>query len=61
MHRFFLPKPYAEEMVISGMDAHHIIDVLRMQPGDTVTLAGIDLYEPVSASSAALRDWAATR
>ena len=42
MHRFFLPKPYAEEMVISGMDAHHIIDVLRMQPGDTVQVAADD-------------------
>ena len=34
MHRFFIPKPYKQEMQITGRDAHHIIDVLRMVPGD---------------------------
>ena len=34
MHRFFIPKPFKEEMQITGRDAHHIIDVLRMVPGD---------------------------
>ena len=33
MHRFFIPKPYKKEMQITGRDAHHIIDVLRMVPG----------------------------
>lgn len=34
MHRFFIPKPFKQEMQITGRDAHHIIDVLRMVPGD---------------------------
>ena len=29
MHRFFIPKPYKQEMQITGRDAHHIMDVLR--------------------------------
>ena len=27
MHRFFIPKPYKQEMQITGRDAHHIMDV----------------------------------
>ena len=33
MHRFFIPKPYKQEMQITGRDAHHIMDVLRMGSG----------------------------
>ena len=33
MHRFFIPKPYKQEMQITGRDAHHIMDVLRMGVG----------------------------
>ena len=42
MHRFFIPKPYSPVMTISGMDAHHIVDVLRMQPGERVQVAADD-------------------
>jgi 16S rRNA (uracil1498-N3)-methyltransferase len=42
MHRFFIPKPYRPVMTITGMDAHHIVDVLRMQPGDRVQVAADD-------------------
>ena len=42
MHRFFIPKPYKQEMQITGQDAHHIIDVLRMGPGDPLQVVADD-------------------
>ena len=42
MHRFFIPKPYKQEMQITGRDAHHIIDVLRMVPGDRLQVVADD-------------------
>ena len=42
MHRFFIPKPFKEEMHITGQDAHHIIDVLRMQPGEQIQIVADD-------------------
>lgn len=42
MHRFFIPQPYKEQMTISGMDAHHIQDVLRMQVGTRVQVVADD-------------------
>ena len=42
MHRFFIPKPYKKEMQITGRDAHHIIDVLRMVPGDRLQVVADD-------------------
>ena len=42
MHRFFIPKPFKEEMRITGRDAHHIIDVLRMQPGEQIQIVADD-------------------
>jgi 16S rRNA (uracil1498-N3)-methyltransferase len=42
MHRFFIPKPFKQEMQITGRDAHHIIDVLRMVPGDRLQLVADD-------------------
>lgn len=42
MHRFFIPRPFAPEMTITGMDAHHILDVLRMQEGDTLQAVADD-------------------
>ena len=42
MHRFFIPKPFKEEMQITGKDAHHIIDVLRMAPGDRLQVVADD-------------------
>ena len=42
MHRFFIPKPYKQEMQITGRDAHHIIDVLRMVPGDRLQAVADD-------------------
>ena len=42
MHRFFIPKPYKKEMQITGRDAHHIIDVLRMAPGDRLQVVADD-------------------
>ena len=42
MHRFFIPKPFKEEMQITGRDAHHIIDVLRMVPGDRLQAVADD-------------------
>ena len=35
MHRFFIPRPYADEMEIDGIDARHIYTVLKMKPGLT--------------------------
>jgi len=42
MQRFFIPKPFKQEMQITGRDAHHIIDVLRMRPGDRLQVATDD-------------------
>lgn len=42
MHRFFIPRPFKQEMQITGRDAHHIIDVLRMQPGEQVQVVADD-------------------
>ena len=42
MHRFFIPKPFKQEMQITGQDAHHIIDVLRMGPGEQIQIVADD-------------------
>ena len=42
MHRFFIPKPFKQEMQIAGQDAHHIMDVLRMGPGDLLQVVADD-------------------
>ena len=42
MHRFFIPKPFKQEMQIAGQDAHHIIDVLRMLPGEQIQIVADD-------------------
>ena len=42
MHRFFIPRSFKQEMQITGRDAHHIIDVLRMQPGEQVQVVADD-------------------
>ena len=42
MHRFFIPKPFKQEMQITGQDAHHIIDVLRMDSGDRLQVVADD-------------------
>lgn len=42
MHRFFIPRPFKQEMQITGRDAHHIIDVLRMQPGEQIQVVADD-------------------
>lgn len=39
MRRFFVDGLLSSRMVITGGDAHHICHVLRLQPGDLVTLA----------------------
>lgn len=40
MRRFFLNAPISNSMEITGNDAHHIIRVLRMKLGDTITIVG---------------------
>ena len=42
MHRFFLPRAFSPVMTITGMDAHHIKDVLRLQAGDQVQVVADD-------------------
>ena len=42
MHRFFIPRPYAENMIIDGIDARHIYTVLKMKPGETVQIVSDD-------------------
>ena len=42
MHRFFIPRPFKQEMQITGRDAHHIIDVLRMALGDSLQVVADD-------------------
>lgn len=42
MHRFFIPRPYAENMMIDGVDARHIYTVLKMKPGEKVQIVSDD-------------------
>lgn len=42
MHRFFVEADYEENMVLSGPVAHHILDVLRMQPEEEMELVTDD-------------------
>ena len=42
MHRFFIPHPYAENMMIDGIDARHIYTVLKMKPGEKVQIVSDD-------------------
>ena len=42
MHRFFIPRPYAETMEIDGVDARHIYTVLKMKPGEKVQIVSDD-------------------
>jgi len=42
MHRFFIPRPYADEMEIDGIDARHIYTVLKMKPGEKVQIVSDD-------------------
>jgi len=42
MHRFFIPRAFQERMTITGQDAHHMMDVLRMKPGDVIQIASDD-------------------
>ena len=42
MHRFFIPRPYAEAMMIDGVDARHIYTVLKMKPGEKVQIVSDD-------------------
>ncbi len=42
MHRFFIPRPYAETMEIEGVDARHIYTVLKMKPGEKVQIVSDD-------------------
>ena len=41
MHRFFIPKPYKQEMQITGRDAHHIMDVLQVVADDGISFLGV--------------------
>lgn len=42
MHRFFTDEVLAEQMQITGSDAHHIADVLRMRKGDELQIVTAD-------------------
>ena len=42
MHRFFIPRPYADEMEIDGIDARHIYTVLKMKSGEKVQIVSDD-------------------
>lgn len=42
MHRFFIPQPYGETMMITGIDARHIHTVLRMQRGTQIQIVSDD-------------------
>ncbi len=52
MHRFFLPQLYNETMTITGVDAHHISRVLRMQPGDELQIVSDDGVTAIAAITA---------
>jgi len=40
VHRFYLPEaePSQRELSLAGAEAHHAVDVLRLQPGDELTV-----------------------
>ena len=41
MRRLFYPGTFAEEITITGGDAHHLAHVMRAQIGDEITVAGV--------------------
>ncbi len=42
MRRLFVPEPLAEELVITGADAHHLMHVMRAKCKDIIEVAGCD-------------------
>lgn len=42
MHRFFLQENYKETQIITGRDAHHIKDVLRLSAGEQIQVVTLD-------------------
>ena len=42
MHRFFVRANFADNMTITGQDAHHIANVLRMKNGEEIQIVSLD-------------------
>lgn len=42
MRRLFVPEPLAEELTITGTDAHHLMHVMRAKLGNIIEVAGAD-------------------
>lgn len=59
MHRFFIPELFSDVMEIKGVDARHIIKVLRLQPGARLQIVSDDgvtaLAEIVALGGGAVR------
>ena len=61
MHRFFVPQPFAEEMEITGADAHHICNVLRMHSGQYIQIVSSDRVTALMEIKTATEDAAFVR
>ena len=44
LHRFFTEQPFADKLIVTDDDAHHIKNVLRLKVGDKVQLLTVDNY-----------------
>lgn len=61
MHRFFIAEPFAQEMKITGLDAKHIIKVLRMPVGEKIQIVSSDHVNALMEISALTADAAFLR
>lgn len=56
MYRFFLGKPFADTLEVTGQDAHHMGHVLRMKVGDEVQIVSLDQIAAVMKITAFSKD-----
>ena len=56
MYRFFLGKPFADTLEVTGQDAHHMGHVLRMKVGDEVQIVSLDQIAAVMKITAFFKD-----
>ena len=56
VYRFFLGKPFADTLEVTGQDAHHMGHVLRMKVGDEVQIVSLDQIAAVMKITAFSKD-----
>ena len=56
VYRFFLGKPFADTLEVTGQDAHHMGHVLRMKVGDEFQIVSLDQIAAVMKITAFSKD-----